>query len=146
MNIAIASDHAAYELKMEIIHWLTMKGYEVFDHGTYSTESCDYSNFAYDAAKAVANSECDFGIVICGSGQGMQITANKVKGIRCAHCHSVEMAEITRKHNNANMVAFGSRFISFQLAKNICDTFLNTEFEGGRHQNRIDNISKLTGC
>ena len=141
--IAIASDHAGYGLKQEIMNWLDQKGYEYHDYGCYSTESCDYPDFAHAAAKAVASGVCDKGILICGTGIGIGIAANKVKGIRCGLCTSVEMAELTRKHNNANMLALGGRTTEPELALEIVKTFLDTEFEGGRHQRRVDLIEEV---
>lgn len=144
-TIALSSDHGAFEMCRELSVWLKNNGYEVLDFGTMTSESCDYPDFAYKAAEAVSISKADVGIIICGSGQGMQMTANKVKNIRAAHCHTKEMAEITRKHNDANVLTFGARFLDISLAKEIIKIFLNTEFEGDRHINRINKIHSLTG-
>ena len=141
--IAIACDHSALDFKQEIINLLTEMGEEYRDFGTYTTDSCDYPVFAARAAKAVACGECEKGIVICGTGIGISISANKVKGIRCALCSEPYSAKLTRQHNNANMLAMGARVIGIELAKMIVTTFLTTEFEGGRHQRRIDLITDL---
>lgn len=141
--IAIACDHAAVELKREIEAMLTEMGEEYRDFGTDTTDSCDYPIFAARAAKAVADGSCEKGIVICGTGIGISIAANKVHGIRCALCNDPLSAQLTRQHNNANMVAMGARIIGPELAKCIVKTFLSTPFEGGRHQRRIDLITKL---
>lgn len=145
MRIALASDHAAYEYKQKLNEYLKSKGYDIVDFGTNSSESCDYPQFAFNAANAVANADCDFGIIICGTGVGMSITANKVKGIRSANCLTPEMAKLAREHNNANVLNFGARLISLETAIEITDTFLNTNFAEGRHANRIELIHKLTG-
>lgn len=129
----------------ELSIYLEEKGYQVSDFGTMSKESCDYPEYAVIAAKAVSDGVADFGVIICGSGQGMQMTANKIKGIRAAHCHTPEMAEISRKHNNANVVTFGARYIDINTAKKVVNTFLTTEFEGGRHIPRINKMHALTG-
>lgn len=143
MKIALASDHAAFELKTAIKNYLTNKNIEVNDFGTYSCESSDYPIYSYEAAKSVAENKFDFGIIMCGSGQGMQMMANKFSGIRAALCQSSEMAEITRKHNNANVLSLGARFTSIETAIEIVEVFLKTEFEGGRHQKRIDLLTNL---
>ena len=141
--IAIACDHAAVELKKEIEALLTEMGEEYIDFGTHTTESCDYPIFAARAARAVADDTCEKGILICGTGIGISIAANKVHGIRCALCNDPLSAELTRRHNDANMVAFGARIIGAELAKSIVRTFLTTPFDGGRHQKRVDLITKL---
>ena len=143
MMIAIACDHAAVEMKKEIEQYLTDLGHEYIDFGTDSSASCDYPIFAARAATAVANGSCEKGILICGTGIGISISANKVHGIRCALCNDPLSAQLTRQHNDANMVAFGARIIGPELAKNIVRNFLETEFEGGRHQRRVDLITKL---
>lgn len=143
MMIAIACDHAAVEMKKEIEQYLTALGHEYIDFGTDSSASCDYPIFAARAATAVANGSCEKGILICGTGIGISISANKVHGIRCALCNDPLSAQLTRQHNDANMVAFGARIIGPELAKNIVRNFLETEFEGGRHQRRVDLITKL---
>ncbi len=145
MKIAIGSDHAGFELKTEMIHFLKQSGYEVVDFGCKSSESCDYPDFAFPLAKDVSAGKYDFGILICGSGIGMSIVANKVAGIRAANCCTVEMARLARKHNDANVLTFGARLLPPELAKEIITAFLNETFEGGRHQRRINKIHSLTG-
>lgn len=141
--IAIACDHSALDLKKEIEQLLTDCGLEYRDFGTDTTDSCHYPIYGARAAKAVANGECDRGIVICGTGIGMSMAANKVKGIRCALCSDTYSARMTRAHNNANMLALGARVIGPELAKEITKAWLDTPFEGGRHQTRIDMITAL---
>ena len=136
--IAIASDHGGYALKEHIKAYLTAQGKTCKDFGTDSTASCDYPIFGRAAAEAVASGECETGIVICTTGIGISITANKVKGIRCALCSDSVTAEMTRRHNNSNMLAMGAGIVGNLLAERIVDTFLSTEFEGGRHQRRVD--------
>ncbi|MBS7298910.1 MAG: ribose 5-phosphate isomerase B [Eubacteriales bacterium] len=141
--IAIGSDHGGFELKTHIMEYLKNQGLELFDFGTYSEDSCDYPDIAEKVANAVADGECEKGILICGTGIGISIAANKVKGIRAALCGDVYSAKMTRKHNDANILCMGGRVTGRELAFMICDTFLSEEFEGGRHQNRIDKIHKL---
>lgn len=136
-KIAIGCDHAGLELKHSVISHLQKKGYDVIDVGTHTQDSCDYPDFGYAAAKKVADGVAKRGIVICGTGIGISISANKVKGIRCALCGDLFSAEMTRLHNDANMLAMGARVISHDLALQIVDKFLDTPFEGGRHQKRI---------
>ena len=143
MKIAIGCDHGAFALKNKIIQHLEKQGHEVRDFGTYSTESCDYPDFAAAAARAVAGGECRRGIVLCTTGIGVSITANKVHGIRCALCGDSLTAEMTRRHNDANMLAMGAGIIGKNLAERIVDTFLSTPFEGGRHQRRIDKMMAI---
>ena len=141
MKIAMACDHGGLRLKNVLKNYLETNGYTVEDFGTYTEDSCDYPDFAGKAAKAVANGTCDRGVVVCGTGIGVSITANKVKGIRAALCHDTFSAEATRQHNDANILAMGARVIGTGLALKIVDTFLNTEFSGEeRHRNRIDQI------
>jgi ribose 5-phosphate isomerase B len=140
MNIGIASDHAGFESKKELIKYLEQKGHQLTDFGTDSSESMDYPDTAHPLAKAVNNNEFDFGISICGSGNGINMTANKYQGVRAALCWNVEISELARQHNNANICSLPARFITIDLAKKIVDAFLSTEFEGGRHQKRIDKI------
>lgn len=142
MIIAMGSDHAGYNLKEEIKAYLLEKGHTVKDCGTDSTESCDYPVFGRAAAEVVREEEAERAIVICGSGIGISIAANKVPGIRCALCSEPLSAELSRKHNNANALAMGARLIGSDMAKRIVDVFLSTEFEGGRHQRRIDKIEE----
>ena len=140
MKIAIACDHGGLQLKNAIIKYLTESGYEVRDFGTNTQDSCDYPDFGKLAANAVSVGECERGIVVCTTGIGMSMVANKVKGVRCALCTSVDMAVMMRRHNNANMIALGQKYVTVKLAKVIVDAFLNTEFEGGRHEVRVHKI------
>lgn len=139
-TIAFASDHAGYELKETLKKYVESKGYCVKDFGTYSTDSCDYPDFAHPAAEAVEKGECDFGITMCGSGNGISMTLNKHQGIRAALCWLPELAALARQHNNANILVLPARFISTEMAESIVDAYLGAEFEGGRHQRRIDKI------
>lgn len=139
-KIAMAADHAGYPLKEVIKPYLISKGYEVVDFGTNSADSCDYADFAHPAAKAVENGDCDFGVAMCGSGNGIQITLNKHQKIRAALCWLPELASLARQHNDANFLVLPARFISEELAKEIVDAYLAAQFEGGRHQRRIDKI------
>ncbi len=141
--IAIASDHGGYQLKEHIKAYLAAKGITCQDFGTDSMDSCDYPVFAKPAAQAVASGACEKGIVICTTGIGMSIAANKVKGIRCALCGDPFSAEMTRRHNNANMLALGAGIVGGNLAERIVDVFLNTEFEGGRHARRVGLVMEL---
>lgn len=140
MKIAVASDHAGFEAKEQIVAYLKEKGYSLKDFGTNSPESMDYPDTAHPLAEAVEKKEFDFGITLCGSGNGINITANKHQGIRAALCWNVEISKLARQHNNANVCSLPARFISIDLAKQIVDAFLTTDFEGGRHQTRIDKI------
>ena len=136
--IAIGCDHGGFELKQEIMKYLDDKGYEYKDYGTYTSDSCDYPVYAKKVAHSILNGECDKGILICGTGIGIGITANKFKGIRAALCHDVFSAQATREHNDANILTMGARVIGPGLAIKIVDTFLNTEFSNDeRHINRI---------
>ena len=138
MKIAVACDHGALNLKNKVVAHLTAKGYEVVDFGTHTPDSCDYSDFAGPAAKAVAAGECEKGIVLCTTGIGVSITANKVKGIRCALLSDLMSARLTREHNDTNMMALGAGVVGEMLALEIVDTWLNTEFsQGERHARRI---------
>ena len=137
MKIAMGCDHGGYALKEDIKNLLTGKGYEVVDCGTYSTDSCDYPVFGEAAARKVASGECEYGIVICTTGIGISIAANKVRGIRCAHCTDTLSAEMTRRHNNANMLAIGAGITGKNLAERMVEVFLSTGFEGGRHARRV---------
>ena len=144
MKIAIACDHGALALKNVMVAHLEKKGYEVKDFGTHTLDSCDYPDFAAPAAKAVAAGECDKGIVLCTTGIGVSITANKVKGIRCALLSDVMSARMTREHNDTNMMAIGAGVVGQMLALEIADTWLGTEFSGeARHQRRIDKVMAL---
>lgn len=139
-KLAIACDHAGFDYK-EIIKKHLEQKYELKDYGTYSKDSVDYPDFVHPAASSIENGENELGILVCGSGQGVAITANKHQQIRCALCWEPELAALAKQHNNANMVAIPARFVSEEIALKIVDTFLNTEFEGGRHQNRVNKIS-----
>src|SRR6218665_2602101 len=141
MKIAIGSDHAGFEYKEAIKGWLEKKGIAYKDFGTHSTESADYPDFAHPVANAVESKEFDSGILICGSANGVAITANKHQGIRAAICWTEEIASLARLHNNANIVCLPARFVSIDTAEKIADTFLTTAFEGGRHAKRVDKIS-----
>ena len=141
--IALGCDHGGFSLMQEIKAHLDELGLEYRDFGTYTSESCDYPVYAEAAARAVASGECDRGILVCGTGIGISIAANKVKGIRAAHCSDCYSAEMTRRHNDANMLALGARVLGDGLALRIVDTFLTTGFDGGRHQRRIDLISAI---
>ena len=144
MKISIGCDHGALALKDVLVSHLTKKGYEVKDFGTYTAASCDYPEFAAAAARAVASGECDKGIVLCTTGIGVSITANKIRGIRCALLSDVMSARMTREHNDTNMMALGAGVVGQLLALQIVDTWLETEFSGDeRHQRRID---KLMAC
>ncbi len=139
--IALGSDHGGYGLKQEIIRYLEEKGIQYKDYGCYDERPCDYPVYGKKAAQAVASGECEKGILICGTGIGISIAANKVKGIRAALCHDVFSAKATREHNDANMLAMGARVVGPGLALMIVDTFLNTEVSHAeRHQNRIDQL------
>ncbi len=137
MKIALGCDHGGYELKEKVKKHLTEKGYEILDLGCYSTESVNYPVYGKAVGNAVVNKEADFGIVICGTGIGISIAANKVKGVRAGLCTNTTMARLTREHNDANVLAMGARMIGDVLALEIVDTFLATEFQGGRHSQRI---------
>lgn len=144
MKVAIASDHGGFELKEIITDYLSDEGIEFVDYGTDSPNSVDYPDFGTAVAQAVANKEFDRGIVICGTGIGMSIAANRVRGIRCALCTDSYSARMSRMHNNANMIALGGRVVGPGLALDIVRIFLETEFEGGRHERRINKIDDIT--
>ena len=143
MRISIGCDHGALDLKNKVVLHLQSRGFEVADFGTYTSESCDYPDFAAAAAIAVARGNCDKGIVLCTTGIGVSIVANKVDGIRCALLSDLKSAEMTRLHNDTNMMAIGAAVVGPMLALEIIDTWLGTEFEGGRHQRRIDKVMAL---
>lgn len=140
MKVAIGSDHAGFEYKKEIIQFLTNENYEVKDFGPFSTDSVDYPDFAHPVSEAVEKKEFEFGILICGSGNGVSMAANKHKGIRAALCWNTELAQLARLHNDANILSLPARFISLEKAIECVKTFLSTHFEGGRHQNRVCKI------
>lgn len=145
MKIALGCDHGGYELKQYLIPVLEEMGHTCEDFGCHSLDSCDYPDFGAPAARAVAEGRCDRGIVICTTGIGISIAANKIRGIRCAHCADSFQAELTRRHNNANMLALGAGFTGKEMAKRIVEVFLSTEFEGGRHARRVDKVMALEG-
>lgn len=139
-KIAFASDHAGYALKKELEAWLASRGYEIEDFGTDSEQSCDYPDYAHPAAEAVESGRANFGICMCGTGNGIQMTLNKHQGIRAALCWEPELAALAKQHNNANILVLPARFITPDKAKEVVDAYLNATFEGGRHQRRIDKI------
>ena len=143
MKIAVASDHGGYLLKETVKKHLEDRGIEVLDLGTHSEESVDYPVYGKLCGETVANGGADLGVVCCGTGIGISIAANKVKGIRCGLCTSVEMAHLTKQHNNANILALGGRTTAPELALAIVDEWLDTEFEGGRHQRRVDMLDRM---
>ncbi|OPJ55272.1 ribose 5-phosphate isomerase B [Alkalithermobacter paradoxus] len=143
MRIALGSDHGGYVLKEEIKRHLQEKGHEVVDFGTNSTDSCDYPDFGLAVAEAVASGEFENGILCCGTGVGISIAANKVKGIRCAVVSDTFSARMTKAHNNANILSLGERVVGKGLALEIVDAYLSTQFEGDRHSRRLDKISKI---
>ena len=142
-KIAIGADHAGFELKQYLVKYLSGKGNQVVDHGTDSTESVDYPEICANVARAVRDGKAEIGIVLGGSGQGEQIAANKVHGVRAALCNDLYLAEMARSHNNANVLSMGGRVVSTQLAEQIVDKFLSTEFEGGRHERRVAQLSEI---
>jgi ribose 5-phosphate isomerase B len=139
--IALGADHAGIEYKNAIKTWLEAKGYVVKDFGTYNTDSVDYPDFAHPTASSVEKNETCFGILFCGSANGVAMTANKHAGIRAGLCWETEVAELTRLHNNANVICIPARFVALDLAKEMIEKFMNTPFEGGRHQNRVNKIT-----
>lgn len=143
MKIAIGSDHGGFAYKEEIKNNLELQGHEVIDVGTHDEESCHYPIFGEAVARKVANKEADFGVVVCTSGEGIAMAANKVPGVRCGIAYNDEVAELMRKHNDANVIAFGQKFMALDDVLRRVDIFLKTEFEGGRHQTRVDLINKI---
>ncbi len=141
MKISIGNDHAGPDYKKAIVHYLTSKGHEILNHGTDTFDSVDYPDFGHPVATDVESGKADLGIVICGSGNGIAMTANKHQGIRAALCWTKEISALARQHNNANVVSIPARFTSIQQAIEIVDTFLTTDFEGGRHATRVNKIS-----
>lgn len=146
MRIAIGNDHAGVEEKKDIEDYLNSLGHIVSNFGTDKSDSVDYPDFAVEVAKSVSTGDNDLGIIICGSGIGVSIAANKVRGVRAALCYNEETASLSRQHNNANVMTYGARFIDIATAKKMVLNFISTEFEGGRHQNRVDKIHSLTNC
>lgn len=142
MTIAIGSDHAGYDYKERIKNYLQDRGYQIMDFGTKSSDSVDYPDFAHPVSQAIDDKEFNLGILVCGSGNGVAMTANKYTRVRAAICWNEDLATLARQHNNANILCIPSRFISYVLTEKIVTTFLTEQFEGGRHQNRIDKI----GC
>lgn len=140
MKISLGSDHAGYQYKEEIKKYLISKGFEVVDVGTNSSESCDYPIFGKLAAEKVAKKEADFGVLICSSGEGIMMAANKVKGVRAGIAYNDDVARLLRQHNNANMIAFGANFMNLEDVKKRIEIFLSTDFEGGRHERRVNEI------
>ena len=144
MNIIpIACDHAGFELKELVKEYLSNKGYEIKDYGTNSSDSVDYPDIVHPLGRDINNGVYERGIVICGSGNGVQMTVNKYPNVRCALCWTPEIAELARQHNNANILAMPARFITTEVALSIVDKYLSTEFEGGRHTRRVEKISKI---
>ena len=140
MKIALGADHAGFDVKNDIKSYLEFNGHKVIDKGTFSTDSVDYPQFGHDVGKTVSNGDVDRGIVICGSGIGISIAANKINGIRAALCTSLEHAKMSRLHNDANVLALGARMTDYDVLINIIDIWLSTDFEGGRHQERVGKI------
>lgn len=140
-KIAVGGDHAGYFYKEKIKTFLESKGYEVKDFGPYNSDSADYPDFVHPLSDSVESGESDFGILICGTGNGVAITANKHQGIRASLCWDRDLAALSRQHNNANVICMAARFIGYELAEGMVETFLTTAFEGGRHQRRVDKIS-----
>lgn len=143
MRIGLGSDHGGFDLKKEIAEHLLKKGIECKDYGTYTKDSCDYPEYGYKVAQGVVAGECDYGILVCGTGIGISLAANKVDGIRCAVVSDTFSAEMSKAHNNANILALGERVVGKGLALKIVDTWLATDFEGGRHQTRVDKIMEI---
>ncbi|MCX6189257.1 MAG: ribose 5-phosphate isomerase B [Bacteroidetes bacterium] len=140
MNIAIGGDHAGLEYKEQLISFLKLEGFTVNDYGPFTNASCDYPDFAHAVASNVANHQNSFGILICGSGNGVAMTANKHRGIRAALCWNAEVAQLARQHNDANIICMPARFVTYESVLQMTEVFLATAFEGGRHQRRVDKI------
>ena len=143
MKIGIGNDHAAVDMKNQVVEYLEGKGYEVVNFGTDTYESCNYPEYGEKVGRAVAAGDADLGILICGTGVGISLAANKVKGVRAVVCSEPYSAKLSRQHNNTNILAFGARVIGIELAKMIIDEWLSVEFEGGRHQTRVDMITAI---
>lgn len=143
MKIGIGNDHAAVEMKQQIVEFLKESGYEVVNYGTDTTESCNYPEYGEKVGRAVVSGEVDLGILICGTGVGISLAANKVKGVRAVVCSEPYSAKLSKQHNNTNILAFGARVIGIEMAKMIVGEWLNAEFEGGRHQKRVDMITDI---
>ena len=142
MKIAIGNDHAGFEAKTSVVEYLTKQGHTVIDCGSYKADRCDYPDFAQAVSAKVVSEEADFGVLICGSGEGISIAANKVKGIRCGIAYNDEVAKLMKQHNNANVIAFGARFMTNDEIIHRINIFMNASFEGGRHTDRIAKIEK----
>ncbi len=140
IKVVLGSDHGGFDYKTKLIEELKLGGYEIIDVGTFSKESCNYAQFAIEAAKKISNKEADFGILICNSGEGVCIAANKVKNVRCGIGYNDDVAQLMRQHNNANMISFGAHFMSYEEVLKRVNLFLNTPFEGGRHEVRVNTI------
>ena len=145
MKLSIGSDHGGYALKQEIMKHLSERGIAYRDYGTYSEESCDYPDYGEAVGRAVASGECERGIVVCGTGIGISIAANKVRGVRCALCGDCFSAQMAREHNDANVLALGARVLGAGLALKIVDTFLDSAFAGGRHERRVAKLMAIEG-
>ena len=144
MKIAVACDHGGLNLKNAVIKYVEKLGHEVVDFGTYTLDSCDYPDYAQKASESVASGACERGILVCSSGIGVSIVANKIPGVRCAHCHDLYCAKFTRLHNDANMIAFGEKVVGVGLMEEMVNTFLTTEYEGGeRHDRRLAKIAAI---
>ena len=143
MLIALGSDHRGFQLKIAVIDFLKTEGYKYYDYGCYGTDSVDYPDFAHPVANSVEKGECCFGILLCGSANGVAITANKHQGIRAAICWNAPIAELARKHNNANIICIPARYVSLDLSEQMVESFISTEFEGGRHQTRVSKIASV---
>ena len=143
MKIALGSDHGGFNLKNHLVEYLKQNGHDVIDYGTYTLDSCDYPDYAYPAALSVSEGRSDYAIVVCTTGIGVSIVANKVKGVRCSLVTQVEDAVLTKEHNNSNCLALGAKNVSYELAENIVDAWLSASFTGGRHINRVNKISAI---
>lgn len=143
MKIALGSDHGGFNLKNHLVEYLKQNGHDVIDYGTYSLDSCDYPDYAYPAALSVSEGRSDYAIVVCTTGIGVSIVANKVKGVRCSLVTQIEDAVLTKEHNNSNCLALGAKNVSCELAENIVDAWLSASFTGGRHINRVNKISAI---
>lgn len=141
MKIVIGSDHAGYEFKAKLLSFLTGKGIDIEDVGPFSTDSVDYPDYAHKVAEIVEEGKADFGILLCGSAQGVTMTANKHQNVRAALCWMTDIAKLARQHNNANVLTLPARFIAYEYAEEIVQAFLSTDFEGGRHENRVNKIA-----
>ena len=139
--VSVGADHAGFDTKLKIVEYLQEQGYPVLDHGTFSSDSVDYPDFIHPVAEDVESGEADFGIILCGSGNGAAMTANKHQGVRAALCWTEELASLARQHNNANVLSIPARFVSVDLALNMAGVFLQTDFEGGRHDRRVQKIA-----